>query len=96
LRIRDPKKTLSRIRIHNSDRDRVICSTNMILDLLFLFFLHELLILLCHLRTVEVAEVEGQALRGVGQQLQLRILKFVGKITLLKIMKISVETTHHK
>jgi hypothetical protein len=47
----------------------------MILDLLFLFLLHELLILLRHLRTVEVAEVEGQALRGVGQQLQLRVLE---------------------
>jgi hypothetical protein len=62
------------------------------LDLLFLFLLHELLILLCHLRTVEVAEVEGQALRGVGQQLQLRVLELVSKITLLKMMKISVGT----
>jgi hypothetical protein len=68
----------------------------MILDLLFLFLLHELLILFGHLRTVEVAEVEGQALRGVGQQLQLRVLEMAEKITLLKIMKISVETTHHK
>jgi len=54
------------------------------LDLLFLFLLHELLILLCHLRTVEVAEVEGQALRGVGQQLQLRVLELAEKITLFK------------
>jgi hypothetical protein len=74
----------------------------MILDLLFLFLLHELLILLCHLRTVEVAEVEGQALRRVGQQLQLRVLELAEKITLFKKMKISVETpvgtksTHHK
>jgi hypothetical protein len=52
----------------------------MILDLLFLFLLHELLIFLGHLRTVEVAEVEGQALRGVGQQLQLRVLEMAEKI----------------
>jgi hypothetical protein len=64
----------------------------MILALLFLFLLHELLILLCHLRTVEVAEVEGQALRGVGQQLQLRVLELAEKNDSFKMMKILVKT----